>query len=242
MDSITKEHYENHLAGYYSWMFGDFEARLNESEEFFKKHEITPAGNSIAIDLGCGSGVQSIPLAKLGYKVIAVDFSRKLLDELNARKENLNIQTVEADIMDTDKYSNHNPELIICMGDTLTHLNSLNEVNKLIENCRNILSPNGKFIISYRDLSKELKGESRFIPVRSTDDTIFTCFLEYEKDYVNVNDIINSKTAEGWIQKVSSYKKLRLPVNTVKHLLVENGFKIISEENLKGFIYLICSD
>ncbi|MGZ5018994.1 MAG: phytoene/squalene synthase family protein [Chthoniobacterales bacterium] len=28
----TKEHYENHLADYYSWMFGDFNAKINEGQ------------------------------------------------------------------------------------------------------------------------------------------------------------------------------------------------------------------
>jgi SAM-dependent methyltransferase len=237
----TKKHYENHLAGFYSWMLGDFEARLKETEEYFQHQGILPKGNKHAIDLGCGSGMQSIPLALLGFDVTAVDFSKKLLDELNARKGNLNIKILEADIMDFDKYSNKT-ELIVCMGDTLTHLNSIIDVKKLFINCKIILEPNGKFIISYRDLSNELKGESRFISVRSTDDTVFTCFLEYEKDYVNVNDIINFKTADGWVQRVSSYKKLRLPVKKVKQLLGEIKFKIYHEKNIKGFIFLICSN
>jgi len=29
-----REHYENHLANYYSWMFGDFNAKLNENYRF----------------------------------------------------------------------------------------------------------------------------------------------------------------------------------------------------------------
>ncbi len=235
----TKEHYENHLAEYYSWMFGDFEEKLEENEKFFQSHNIKPADNDTAIDLGAGSGFQSIPLAKQGFKVIAVDFSKKLLDELNKLKGTLNIKTVEADIMNFGNYSDYKPSLIVCMGDTLTHLKSLYDLKKLINNIKKILSPEGKVILSFRDLSNELKGESRFIPVRSDDNTIFTCFLEYEKDFVNVHDIIHKKKNGEWIQKISSYIKLKLSLEQVKEYLELKGFSITYTNYLKGFVYII---
>ena len=78
----AKEHYENHLANYYSWMFGDFNAKLNENQQFFERHNIKPVSSKIAIDLGAGCGFQSIPLAKIGFKVKAIEFSKKLLNDL----------------------------------------------------------------------------------------------------------------------------------------------------------------
>ncbi len=67
-----KEHYENHLANYYSWMFGDFHAKLNENQRFFQRHSIKPISSKIAIDLGAGCGFQSIPLAKIGLDSIKI--------------------------------------------------------------------------------------------------------------------------------------------------------------------------
>ena len=234
----TKQHYENHLAEYYSWMFGDFESKLNESENFFLIHNIITFSNKTALDLGAGSGLQSIPLAKFGFNVIAVDFSKKILDELNSLKGDLNIKTIEADIMDFEKYSKQ-AELIVCMGDTLTHLTSHDDVNSLLKNCFKLLALHGKIIISYRDLSSELTGGNRFIPVKSTDDLIFTCFLEYEKDSVNVHDIIHKKINGKWEQKVSSYKKLRLAQQQLIKYLELIGFKISYSDNLKGFVTII---
>jgi len=46
---------------------------------------------------------------------------------------------------------------------------------------------------TYRDLTKELEGLDRFIPVRS-DDKIMTCFLEYESaESVAVHDLIYTR-------------------------------------------------
>ena len=44
---------------------------------------ITPARSGRAVDLGAGCGFQSIPLARLGFAVTAIDIDRKLLDELH---------------------------------------------------------------------------------------------------------------------------------------------------------------
>lgn len=71
-------HYEDHLADIYSWIYGDFHARLRANHDFFEMHGIVGPGN--AIDLGAGPGYQSIALCDLGFSVTAADFSAKLLE------------------------------------------------------------------------------------------------------------------------------------------------------------------
>ena len=89
------------------------------------------------MDLGAGSGSQSIPLAKLGFSVTAIDFSTKLLNELKQSAGNLNISVVEDNILNFQNYGKKNSELIVCMGDTITHFEHVNQVEELIANCYN---------------------------------------------------------------------------------------------------------
>ncbi len=222
----TKEHYENHLAEYYSWMFGDFNAKINEVQLFFQSHNIKPASSKIAIDLGAGCGFQSIPLAKIGFNVKAIDFSKRLLDELKSKSNGLSIEVIENDILNFNVYSNCKPELIVCMGDTITHLDSLESIKELIKNSHKILLKNGKLVLTFRDLTFELKEENRFIHVNSDDGRIFTCFLEYQPDYVKVFDIVYEKKKGKWIQQVSSYKKLIISQTVIKEYFEVAGFKI----------------
>ena len=51
---------------------------------------------------------------------------------------------IENDILNFDAYSNYNPELIVCMGDTITYLDSLESIQKLIKNSYKTLLKNGK--------------------------------------------------------------------------------------------------
>ena len=82
------DHYENHLANYYAWIFGGMDAKIKENRKFFTDHNIQPIRSGLAFDLGAGCGFQSIPLAQLGFRVMAMDLSARLLAQLkeNAKK------------------------------------------------------------------------------------------------------------------------------------------------------------
>jgi hypothetical protein len=80
------------------------------------------------------------------------------------------------------------------MGDTLTHLASKADVRALFQDVFDALHSGGVFVITYRALTKELEGLDRFIPVRSDDSTIMTCFLEYESaESVVVHDPVYTR-------------------------------------------------
>jgi 2-polyprenyl-3-methyl-5-hydroxy-6-metoxy-1,4-benzoquinol methylase len=78
MDRV-KTHYDRHLATIYSWMAGGRQKAIANNYQLFQKLEIESVTKELAIDLGAGSGFQSIPLAELGFSVIAIDFCAVLL-------------------------------------------------------------------------------------------------------------------------------------------------------------------
>lgn len=235
----TKRHYEEHLAEYYSWIFGGQEANIARNRDFFTANRVTPSGSGTALDLGAGSGFQAIPLGRMGFKVTAIDFSSTLLQELEQNIDSEQIEILESDILKFSAYSGKKPELITCMGDTLTHLPDIESVESLIENCAQELVSGGKLILTFRDLSFELKGEERFIPVRSESYRVFTCFLEYHDEEVVVYDIVNELKNGSWQQRVSSYKKLRISEEQIKAELVENGLLVELQKKEQGMVTFI---
>ena len=82
-------HYDQLLAEHYSWMVGaPFERKAAEQKALLTELGIGQGAHGLAIDLGCGPGYQSAALADLGFsRVIAIDASQTLLDELSANKE-----------------------------------------------------------------------------------------------------------------------------------------------------------
>lgn len=236
--SSVLTHYNQHLAQHYSWMFGDFDITVENNLHFFKDNEIKPLQNRLSVDLGCGPGFQSLALAQMGFEVKAIDFCRSLLDELNEKKGKLNIETIEDNILNFPLYLKNKPELIVCMGDTITHLNSQEEVFDLLQNVKKSLPEKGKFILSYRELIP-LQGAERFIPVKNDPEKILTCFLEYHENFVEVFDVFHLKTGDKWTQQVSSYKKLILPEQWMIEQLQKNDFTISSIQTNRGMKYIL---
>jgi len=222
----VKEHYDDHLGNFYSWMKGDFKVRQQEFQDFLRANNIISGSTKVAIDLGCGNGIQSVALAKTGFEVIAIDFNKQLLSELDVNRRHLPITIIEDDIQTVKKLGYASPELIVCWGDTLTHFESSDQVSQLIADCSSILKANGKLILSFRDYSVPLEGDRRFIPVKSDETKILTCCLDYEQERVRVTDILNYKTEKGWIQKVSSYFKVRLLPKVVESIILQNEMSI----------------
>ena len=235
----VKEHYERYLGNFYSWMVGDFGEKQLEQENFFRNNNIQPNCSGVAIDLGCGHGLQAVSLANIGFSVHAVDFNPQLLTELKKRIGERDIEFTEAHLLEYLYAIRLKPELIVCMGDTLTHLSGPDQVEELISLSSQKLERGGKLILSYRELSLELTNEKRFIPVKSDEHRIHMCYLEYLPGYVKVFDVLNELENGAWKQHVSWYPKLRIPVSLVLSLFEKHNLTLINQEVIGGLTYLI---
>ena len=235
----AKRHYDTHLGNFYSWMAGEFGTQQAELQDFFERNGIRPNSTRVAIDLGAGHGLQSVSLAKLGFSVKAVDFNGQLLAELNQHKRDLDVDIIRADVLDFASYWAFQPELIVCMGDTITHLPSTGDLERLLNFCGDRLAHRGKLVLSFRELTAELIDEQRFIPVRSDEKRILTCFLEYFPEFVRVTDILHEKEGGSWKQKVSSYAKLRLSEKHLVEMLGTAKLNLVKTETTNGMTFLI---
>jgi precorrin-6B methylase 2 len=237
--ATVSEHYDKVLSDVYSWMFGGFEIAVQRNAAFLLEHNLSPAGSGIAVDLGSGCGFQSIPLARAGYSVTAIDIDAKLLNELRSNCGELQVDTVRDDLMNFDKHTQRGVELIVCMTDTIVHLESKEKVASLFDKVLEYLEPKGKFVVTFRDLTHELTELDRFLPVRSDENIIFTCFLEYEAEAVKVHDIIYKRSPGEWKLVKSFYRKLRLSKDWVDSELLDSGFTQVDSKVEKGLVTAI---
>lgn len=233
-------HYETHLGPIYSWMLGDLEAALARAAAEIDELKLDAAAGAIAVDLGAGLGLHALPLARRGFKVTAIDGCQVLLDELQLRGAGLPITVHNADLLDFRLHIEEKPAVILCMGDTLTHLPAISAVESLLESVADSLASAGVFAATFRDYAtKTLEGDARFIPVRADENRILTCFLEYGKEQVTVHDVLNTKEQGRWRQTVSSYPKLRLAPERVAARLGELGFRVRHDAAANGMARIV---
>ncbi|HEX7180211.1 MAG TPA: class I SAM-dependent methyltransferase [Thermoanaerobaculia bacterium] len=221
-------------------MIGDESAALDRNREYFRRLGLQPGPAGSAIDLGAGNGLQSIPLAELGFAVTAVDLCAPLLVELQEKAGALPIRTVHEDLLSFLQRCTDPADVVVCMGDTLTHLDSLATVEELIAESARRLAPGGLLALTFRDyVSSELRGNARFIPVRGDENQILTCFLEYHEGFVEVHDILHRREDGRWSLAVSSYRKLRLGKAWLIDRLRAAGLEIVRDAVTNGMIDLV---
>ncbi|MGA2397038.1 MAG: class I SAM-dependent methyltransferase [Steroidobacteraceae bacterium] len=235
------DHYRSHLAPVYLWMAGGFDAAIGRAETEIGAVLADLSNDSRAVDLGCGFGMHSIPLARRGCSVLALDSSSYLLEQLQAHAGALPITAVEDDLLAFQRYLDRPADVILCMGDTLTHLPDRDAASRLFTLAAASLRPGGTFITTFRDYTRALVGNGRFIPVKSDADRILTCFLEYVSDHVDVHDMLHERDGDAWQMRVSTYRKLRLDPQWISASLGDLGFSVRTEPGLAGMIRIVAA-
>jgi SAM-dependent methyltransferase len=230
-----QDHYRNLLAHHYSWMFGlSFDEKVTEQRAILEP-ALKDIPRGLAVDLGSGPGFQSLALAQLGFTpVLAIDTSAELLSQLeDALRSHAHpsVQTHNADMLSLLDYVHPGQAAtIVCMGDTLTHLPDQDAIRHLFSSVAAALAPGGVFVLTWRDLTHELTGNDRFIPVHADADKVMTCFLEYTSPtVVQVHDLVYSRNPtrpSQWNLEKSSYPKLRLAPAWVADELTAAGLEL----------------
>ena len=194
----VREHYDGHLGPVYGWMIGDFEDAKEAARAELRAAGLSERAGRVAVDLGAGPGAHAIALAEAGYAVTAIDTCAALLEELRANCGDRDIRCVNDDLLRVRRYCDGALDVILCMGDTLTHVASLQSVERLFEAIAEALRPGGVFMATFRDYgAPAIEGVGRFVPVRQDDRRILTCFLEYRGTTVTVYDLLYERTEAG---------------------------------------------
>ncbi|HIW91478.1 MAG TPA: class I SAM-dependent methyltransferase [Candidatus Corynebacterium avicola] len=252
MSQVT-DHYDHLLAEHYTWMIGgDLEKAAAGSADRLRYLGATPEATTVdspagtAVDLGCGPGAQVLALADLGFdRAIGVDTSTQLLDELMTHASGREaVHAVNADLVDAlpDVLDGEQADVILCMGDTVPHLPDHDAVTSLFTRASSSLTPGGKLVLTYRDLTQPHNGDDRFIPVRSDGDRIMTCFLEdLNADTVMVTDLVHLRTGDRWHLHKSSYPKLRLSPDWIHDQLESAGLAVTHHQQAESGLWTTVS-
>lgn len=230
-ERAPRDHYQDLLGARYSWMLGPIEERVAAELAALRRLGLPEAtqGES-AVDLGCGTGLHSRVLLRLGYAVRAVDNAPAVLAEL----EDLPLEAIEADICGFDVGE---ARVVLCMGDTLTHLESRQHVGAILELWR----PGRILAVSFRDLRSLPAGPERFFVVRADERRIHTCFLEDAGERVRVHDLFHERADDApdapWTLRASAYLKLRLDPEAIVARLTAAGAEVRRES--RGGLHII---
>jgi len=231
--SPVTTHYEALLASRYTWMMGGLDGCVSAARALLDGVGLTDEGHGTVLDLGGGAGYHARVLASRGFSVVAVDTSETLLKELAEVCAGLSVTAIQADLMDESKYAERGPfVLILCVGDTLTHLSSKKDVDRLIRSAARLLVPGGALLLQFREQERELTPQESVFTMRSERDRIMQCVLHFEPDRVWVTDTVHEWNGQVWITTKSTYPKLRLSTDEILDIATTAGLNVRFNDTL----------
>ncbi len=240
--TAVRAHYDAHLGPIYLWMVGGFETAVAAARADLAAAGIGSGAGRRAVDLGAGIGAHAVALADAGFVVTAIDSCAGLIDVLRDHAGSRAVAAVRDDLVQVRRHCGGPQDVVLCMGDTLTHLASLPEVESLVDEVAGVLAPSGVFVATFRDYSAPMPlGVQRVIPVRQDDDRMLTCVLEYRDTTVIVHDLVHERTGAGWALRASQYPKLRLDPAWVCAALASRGLAVSREAGPAGLVRVVAA-
>lgn len=175
------------ISEHYDTMTG-FEQRFVHEKPFFRllveKYKIKSA-----LDAGCGTGFHSLLLSQSGVKITAVDVSPEMLarTQVHARQLRLSITTIQSPFQELKKNIHEKFDAVFCMGNSLVHLLSKQDVQTALENFYALLKKDGLLFIQNLNYDRIVSRREKIQSVKENKGKIFVRFYEYGKETVWFN-------------------------------------------------------
>lgn len=129
-------------------------------------HKYLPIGAQI-LDIGCSTGELAIAVAKEGYKTFGVDLSPEMIEKArqNASAESVNVHFQTGDMRTIGQIYQQQFDGILCLGNTIVHLTSVNDLRQFFQQIYDLLLPGGVFLFQIVNYDRILHYRVKELPV-----------------------------------------------------------------------------
>src|SRR5262245_10802223 len=166
--------------------------RIGTEGMFFKKL-VSDNKLKSSLDVACSTGFHVIMLRRMGLDAVGIDASPRMIEKArtNSVTCGVTVEYILGDFTNMSKRFSEGFDLITCLGDTVAHLRSTQELKKLFQEVYKSLNPGGLFVIQTRNYDFITKHQARFTPPtgarNGTEETLFFRLLDFSSKGLNLN-------------------------------------------------------
>ena len=179
--SIGKSKIMNVQNAYNEWA-DQYDTNLNKTrdmEALVLRETLGSLVFSSCLEIGCGTGKNTVWLQTKATQVVAVDFSEEMLSKAKEKISQPNVQFLQADINEPWHFVQQ-PFDVVSFSLVLEHIEDLTAIFKKVAEA---LSPNGHVYIAELHPFKQYSGsKARFETAAGTQ--LVTCFNHHVSDFV----------------------------------------------------------
>ena len=180
--SSIATHYDR-MTGFSRRLVGDFGIIKHLVERFTVK---------TALDAGCGSGVHTIILSKIGVDVVGLDSSPDMLElaRVNALREGQAPSLVREyfETMPADWSGRF--DVVFCLANSLVGVETPERLRLSLQSFARVLKPGGQAVIQLLNFEMFRRTGRRIIKVSSEENLTFVRFLDFDQQETRLNIII----------------------------------------------------
>lgn len=239
MQNDTNDFYDA-IAEYYPMFYKDWDIQL-EREGLSLRSIFRKKGIERVLVTGCKAGAQAIPLAQLGYDVVAVDSSPGMLKKAQETAEEYGvldkIQFERATFEELPDVIEGPFDAVVCKGNSLPHILEDEVIETTLLTFYEMLRPGGSLVIGMRDFDPFIEHRPRFLPGFDHIDDDSNEFITFEiwewEEGPPVIATQNLYMVKGKSPKFETIKRSvryrPLSLDEVKVVLLELGYEDFGE-------------
>ena len=205
----------------------DYKAWAKYLVDTFKKHDVHP---KTILDIACGTGNITIPMAQMGYKVTGIDISESMLSvaENKTRMNGLKVRFIRQDMVDLKVREKF--DAVICGCDGINYVIDDGDLVKTFTKIYDILNDDGIFIFDISSFYKlkHILGNNTLFQER---EGICYCWEnEFDEDKFIVTMVLNFFVPVGQLYRrfEEIHQQKAYDVETIINKLRSIGFTKVS--------------
>ena len=183
------------------------------------------------LDASAGIGTQALPLAAMGYEVVARDLSPESIRRLRREAEGrgLEIDAATADMRDVAGSVRGSFDAVIAFDNSIPHLLTDSDIRKCFAGLSRLLAPGGRILISVRDYGSVDRDSSAYLDYgeRDRDGRRLRMGQEWRwrsPTHYRTTMIVEEKTESSWVELLrTDAEYYAVTVERLLHLMREAG-------------------
>jgi len=193
--------------------------------EVLKQHLGEEPQNRIVVDLACGTGNITFPLAQMGYDMIGVDMSPDMLAQAQAKIINEKILFLAQDMRALDLYGT--VDAVVCACDSLNYILYEAELETVFKRIKMFLNSGGVLIFDMNTRYKyeEILGGKSF--TAKTESASYVWDNDFSKE-TGINKYHVAFTPKGSNPFEEIHYQRAYPQMLIEKLLQKAGFTMIN--------------
>lgn len=166
-----------HMADYYHFIFPS-EQKVSFLESVFK-------GKKTLLDVGCADGGVSLGLSQRNFALTGIDIEEEMLRVAKTKAMESVFQVKKCSMEELNEcFPEASFDGVFCIGNTVVHLLSEEELEQAIENFNYVLKKHGKLVIQILNYEQILEKKLEELPLIENEKVRFERRYSYQENLI----------------------------------------------------------